>query len=69
MWLLFYDLRLLDKVTQDPAQACMTMQVFSVGFFYFLSFQTMIYLNIWTTCYENVVNLITGLDELFRAKY
>jgi hypothetical protein len=65
MWLLFYYLRLHDKVTQDPAQSCNTMQVFGVGFFYFLSFQTMIYLNIWTTCYEYVVNLIIGLDELF----
>jgi hypothetical protein len=36
--LLSYDLRLLDEVTQDPAQSCKIMEVFSVGFFYFLSF-------------------------------
>jgi hypothetical protein len=45
------------------------MEVFSVGFFYFLSFQMMIYLNIWMSCYEDVVNLIIGLDELFQAKF
>jgi hypothetical protein len=46
MWPLFYELRLLEEVTQVPAQSCKTMEVFSVGIFYFLSFQTMIYLNI-----------------------
>jgi hypothetical protein len=25
-------------------------------------------LNIWTSCYEDVVNLIIGLDELFLGK-
>jgi hypothetical protein len=68
MWLLFYDLRLLNEVTQDLAQSCKTMEVFSVGFFYFLSFQMMTYLNVWTSCYEDVVNLIIGLDELFSCK-